>query len=610
MKAPDNTNQTVSITSFFAPVITNPDLNLYFSRGIASTQNITVDASPAADICVVGLPLNFTAPTAVGSCAKGNSFPITYNGAVSPLTSLYSIQVSIGNGIGTQSAGFFLIVRDELNIISSPDVSGTAGKPFSFTVRAVGNPTPRLTLDPTGYTLDGLTFRDNGDGSGTLSGIYTGTFLESTCIVGACGGFIATNSSGSVKQNFRLLMSFSPDAIRVGPTNLTVFPGQTQSVYFSSTGASTPVSWIFSGLANAPWITFRDRGDGTAVLTAAPPAGATPGLFEPLVAPKASGSGILTLYSFPVTVSDKPGIINLTPPTFTVGASGSTSINASSGSVNTGLTLPQGLIFTSGNPAQITGTPAPGTGGDLNVSLTASSALGSTNNSLLLRINERPAITSPKLAVIYSGQAAALTVSTTGYPRQSTLALPVNAAAPTNPATGEGMSVTATGLPSGLTASDRNLGGFRLGNLIISGTPTTPGTYRVPVTANNAVIAAAQQTLTLVVLPAVSPTAPATNVLGFWSLSRDSSNNILVDLVLTNNGKSTISNLAIGSIRIGSATGLFAPAGSATIPSGGTAAFRVSIPGTGLAPGSANVFNVNGTHSGGSFAAAGRVVIP
>lgn len=610
MKAPNNTNQTVSITPFFAPVLTNPSLNLFFSRGVPSTQYITVNASPTADMCVTGLPLNFSAPTAVGSCANGNSFPIAYNGAVSPLTSLYSIQVSIGNGIGTQSAEFFLVVRDDLNIISSPDVRGTAGKPFSFTVQAVGKPTPRLTLDPTGYTLDGLTFRDNGDGSGTLSGIYTGTFLESTCIIGACGGFIATNSSGSVKQNFRLLMSFSPDAIRVGPTDLTVFPGQTQSVYFSSTGASTAVSWVFIPLANAPWITFRDLGDGTAVLTAAPPAGTTPGLFEPLVAPKASGSGILTLYSFPVTVSSKPGIINWTPPNFTVGVTGSTSINASSGSVNTGVTLPEGLNFSAGNPARITGTPAPGTGGDFTIPLTASSALGSTTNSLLLRINEQPAITSPKLAVVYTGQPTSLTVSTNGYPRQSTSALPANAAAPTNPANGDGMFITATGLPPGLTASDRNFGGIRTGTLIIAGNPTTPGTYRVPVTANNAVVAPAQQTLNLVVLPAVSPTAPATNVLGLWSLSRDSGNNILVDLVLTNNGRSTISNLAIGSIRIGSSTGLFAPAGAASIASGGTAAFRVSVPGTALAPGSANIININGTHSGGSFTSAGRVIIP
>jgi len=610
MKAPNNTNQTVSLTPFFAPLITNPSLNLFFSRGVASTQNITVNASPAATICVTGLPLNFNAPTAVGSCVNGNSFPITYNGALSPLTSLYSIQVSIGNGIGAQNAGFFLFVRDDLNIISSPEVRGTAGKPFSFTVQAVGNPTPRLTLDPTGYTLDGLTFRDNGDGTGTLSGIYTGVFSESTCILGACGGFIATNSSGSVKQNFRLLMSFSPDAIRVGPTELTVFPGQTQSVYFSSTGASTAVSWVFRPLANAPWITFRDLGDGTALLTAAPPAGTTPGLFEPLVAPKASGSGILTLYSFPVTVSSKPGIINWTPPNFTVGTTGSSSINASSGAVNTGVTLPDGLYFSSGNPAQITGTPAPGTGGDFTVPLTASSPDGSTNNSLLLRINERPAITSPNLAVVYTGQPTALTVATNGYPRQSSSVLPSNAAAPTNPANGEGMSITATGLPPGLTASDRNLGAIRTGTLIIAGTPTTPGTYRVPITANNAVVAPARQTLNLVVLPAVSPSAPATNVLGLWSLSRDSNNNILVDLVLTNNGRSTISNLAIGSIRLGNSTGAFAPAGAASIASSGTAAFRVSIPGTGLLAGTANVINITGNHSGGSFNTAGRVVIP
>lgn len=611
MKAPNNTNQTVSIIPYFPPVITNPSRDFFFSRGVPSTQIITVNASPAASICVTGLPLNFSAPTAVGSCVNGNSFPITFNGALLPLTSLSSIQVTVGNGIGVEIANFSLVVRNDLNIISSSDVSGVAGKPFSFTVQAVGNPTPRLTLDPTGYTLDGLNFRDNGNGTATLSGVYTGAFLESTCIVGSCGGFIATNSSGSVKQNFRFLMSFSPDAIRVGPTELTVFPGQTQSVYFSSTGASTTVSWVFTPPANAPWITFRDLGDGTAALTAAPPAGTAPGLFEPLVAPKASGSGILTLYSFPVTVPGMPGFTSPLQSSLTVGTAANVLINASSGTVNTFLsTLPDGLTFSSGNPARITGTPAPGTGGNFGITLTASSAIGTTTKPFLLRIDERPAFTSPNLAVAYAGQPASLTVSTKGYPRQSTGILPSNAAAPTNPAYGEGMLVTATGLPPGLTGSDRNLGGIRLGNLIISGTPTTPGTYRVAVTANNAVVSPAQQTLTLVVLPAVSPTAPATNVLGLWSLSRDSSNNILVDLVLTNNGRSTISNLAIGSIRIGSSNGLFAPAGAATIASGGTAAFRVSIPGTGLVPGSANIININGTHSSGTFTSAGRVIIP
>jgi hypothetical protein len=75
------------------------------------------------------------------------------------------------------------------------------------------------------------------DGTGTLSGTYTGAFLQQICInsIGAvCGGFIATNSQGTVKQTFELDMATSPVALLGLPTQANLHAGVPNSVLLTS----------------------------------------------------------------------------------------------------------------------------------------------------------------------------------------------------------------------------------------------------------------------------------------------------------------------------------------------------------------------------------------
>ena len=64
----------------------------------------------------------------------------------------------------------------QLAIISSNTINGFAGFPLNFPVVATGNPTPALTLDPVfANAAAGLTLTDNHNGTGIVSGIYSGT---------------------------------------------------------------------------------------------------------------------------------------------------------------------------------------------------------------------------------------------------------------------------------------------------------------------------------------------------------------------------------------------------------------------------------------------------
>ncbi len=89
---------------------------------------------------------------------------------------------------------------------------GTAG---TFTVSASGTPTPTIALT-SGILPTGVTFTDNGNGTGTLAGTpsQTGTFNLT---------FTASNSVGSITQSFTLTVNAGAPTITASPTSLTNF---------------------------------------------------------------------------------------------------------------------------------------------------------------------------------------------------------------------------------------------------------------------------------------------------------------------------------------------------------------------------------------------------
>jgi hypothetical protein len=398
-------------------------------------------------------------------------------------------------------------------------------------VVATGNPTPRLSLDPNFAKLaSGLSLTDNGDGTGTISGTFTG--LPGTgifCLNGDLNsgqtspcGIIATNTQGGVDHSVELQMTLNmpaaPAANITGcPVGGTCDPGATfiagipNQVLLSSTGAITHVSWSFFGQSPAPWLNLKDNGDGSALLSGTPPAGTTGTLTADIVASAFGSIGIANRY--PVNVLNVPRFTGSSTATFTVGTSSSFAVSANMGtiSISAGATLPKGLSFVPGNPASITGVAAAGTGGQYTVTLTDDAeTAGTATQYVTLNVNEGPKITSLNTATMFIGMPGSFAVTTTGFPRISNHAIGANPLPPTDPAQGNGMYFTVMGLPADLQYSNLTPQGFAGGTLTIQGTPSAgdAGMHQVQITAQNGVGVMAQQTLTLNILT-LTGAAPA-----------------------------------------------------------------------------------------------------
>jgi hypothetical protein len=518
----DGNGNLVSVSlSAWAPPVIDDIVSLPFNPGVASSRTISVAGNPTPYLCFSAgsLPANFTLngnkPCGIGS------FQITYDGTPQNQGS-YPLTLVADNGIGSPVAKQFTVdFSPQLAITSSNTLVIDAGFPVHFTVTATGNPTPTLSLDPLINWSDlHLTFTDNGDGTATISGTpLTSLGLAVECFHegGAPCGIIATNSQGTVEQQLNVQLVAAPSASLVPPTSAAFLTGVPNQALIRTTGAVTPVSLNIQpacGPSSVPppgWLVLEDRGDGTAFLQGTPPLGTT-GTFGLCINAVAAGSfesAEPRPFNYQLTVADQPAFTSPNTATFTTGVSGEFQITANEGTISLAGTLPQGLAFNPGSPVSITGTPAAGTSGDYMLTLVADAgALGTANQSLQVRVNAPPTITSDNRATFISGSPGMFAVTTTGFPVLSTLPVPASYAPPTDTSGGLGMFFTVTGLPSGLHASNLNAENFATGTLTIEGTPTVTGTYPVQITAVNGVGAPALQTLMLTVVGLTGP-APA-----------------------------------------------------------------------------------------------------
>ena len=82
---------------------------------------------------------------------------------------VYDLSVTATNGVGTAAVqGFVLTIDQPPAITSVSSATFTTGQAGSFGVTTTGWPLPSLT--ESGALPSGVTFHDNGDGTGTLSG--------------------------------------------------------------------------------------------------------------------------------------------------------------------------------------------------------------------------------------------------------------------------------------------------------------------------------------------------------------------------------------------------------------------------------------------------------
>jgi len=244
-------------------------------------------------------------------------------------------------------------------------------------------------------------------------------------------------------------------------------------------------------------VSFTDNGNGTASLSGTPEAGSG-GVYKFTII-ASNGVGSNATQTFTLTVDEPPGISSPDSATFVVGTAEAFTISSGGYPPATSLSesggLPSGVSFTDkGNgTGTLSGTPAAGSGGVYDFTITASNTAGSTTQRFTLTVNQAPAIGSGTAASFAVGTMGSFTVTSSGFPTS-------------------GLSESGA-LPSGMSFQDNGDG-----TATLSGTPAagSAGIYNLTITAANGVGPGAGQPFTLTIdgSPGVQPSAPAVQSAG------------------------------------------------------------------------------------------------
>jgi hypothetical protein len=480
-----------------------------------------IDAAEGT-ISVVGtVPAGFSFTPGANSTAT-----ITYLGNISPGT--YTMTLQAQSIVGVQTQVLTLQVVANPLTFTSPDIlSFMIGVPASFTARVsgagpitLGAGLPGAVGATPGQVPAGMTFKDNGDGTGTLSGTpalnaagCNGVASRGPLTPGGCG-FNATQTS----TNFGLLQPVTvtinppPPAQYSGATSASFVQGVPSSFIFLSSGALTHVSWNATGLPTGA--TFADNGDGTATL-----AGTSldlAGTYPFTVSYQTYGVPGSQTINFVLSVLGFPAFTSQNYYTCTLpGGSGTTSCNfniTTNQGINQGAklnmigALPPGLTFnanaTPSGPeltGSITGTIGPGAGGFYPLTLSASTAQGVTTQiqNFALRVHEPPTFTNQSTTVFNMGAPNSFNVGVRGFP------MTPEGSGPGTIPNSTGMALTidgSTALPSWLHFTPASTAGVNSGNAILSGTPPGAGTFPFRIDAFNNVGSVVTQNFTLEVV--------------------------------------------------------------------------------------------------------------
>lgn len=353
---------------------------------------------------------------------------------------------------------------------------GSAGAPVEFT--STGSPQPSLSAS--GDLPAGVTFTDNGDGTGTLSGTpgpNTGGEHGIT--------ITATNAAGSDDLSFTLKVHQAPKLTGPAATTYTVGQPGGPDVFEQTEGY--PEATLSTGSDLPDGVTFTPQSGGKGQIAGTPAAG-TGGVY-PITVTGSNGTAPDASWPFELTVDEAPGIDGPSPVTFTAGVPGASGDYTASGFPVPTFSadgLPPGLTVqsTGAGTARISGTAADGTGGEYDVTLTADNGVGEpAGKTVHLVVNEAPELTGPTMARFVAGRDATIGYLADGYP-------------------GAALSIEGD-LPEGLTFTDNGDGSGTIGG---TATEAALGSHPVTVRASNGIDPDATLELTIEVVPPPSIT--------------------------------------------------------------------------------------------------------
>ena len=496
--------------------------------------------------------------TLAGTPTGSGSFPLT---------------ITAANGVHPNATQTLTLTVGAAPTITSADAAAFAvGVAGSFTVTTTGSPTPAIT--ESGALPAGLTLTDNGDGTATLAGTPSAPGSFQLTITAANG--ISPDATQTLTVT---VAGGAPTITSAVSAPFTV--GSAGSFTVTTTGSPTPAITESGALPGG--VTFTDNGDGTATLTGTP----------------ASGSG----GSYSVTVTASNGISPDATQQLTV-------------QVNEAPSAPTNVTATaSGGTALVNWTAPASTGGAPLTSYTVTGTDTATAAMLTTVVSGNPPATSASVGSLVTGHSYTFTVTATnaenltsapsapsapvssgtaptisGQPPAGTVGTGYSFAFGTTGSPAPSVSVVGGNLPTGLTLSSAG---------VLSGVPTTAGSFGFTVQASNGVAPDATDTVTVFISAAV-PGAPV----GVSAVAGNASATVSWTPPSATGGAPILSYTVTGTDTSHSAAPVSVLAGGSPVPT------SVVVPG--LTPGDGYTFTVVATNTAGNSvpSAPSATVVP
>ena len=451
------------------PVVTSSTANIQTTDTTVSINGFGFDASNANNSVTFNLG-------ATGSVTTSSPTHLVVTFGTKPTLGNLTAVVSSN----TQSSGSAVQVATVANIGINPTTlpNWTVNKSgYLQTLAGTNGTSPYTFLVTAGALPTGLTL-------GNLTGVISGT----PTTAGTFNFTVTTtdNLSASGSQAYTIVIN---SAVSVSPSTLPAWTvnksGYTQTVT-SSGGTGAKTLSISSG-AIPTGMTFTA---GTGALSGTP---TTAGTFNFTVT-ATDTVGAFGSQAYTVVVNGAVSVSPSTLPNWTANKSGYTQTVTSSGGTGTKTlsitfgAVPTGMTFTAGTGA-ISGTPT--AAGTFNFTVTATDTVGATGSQAYTVVINSAVSVSPSTLPNW-------TVNTSGYSQTLSSSGGTGAIS---------FSVSSGALPTGLS----------LASGVISGTPTTAGTFNFTVTGTDTVGAIGSQAYTVVINSAVS-VSPST--LPNWTVNK------------------------------------------------------------------------------------------